>query len=329
MTRIDIYFQAAASLCKDNLLPFIWAHQKKIQIIALMAFSLLAVCYAACSYFSKITAFGSKPSKEIQELMNKLITNPKELLRSSDAGKIDRQPHMEGYPHLGECHCRPALSRPAEVGDLRRTLEVNIVEKIRNKFSTNRPLRILSIGAGRCFQELVLHAHLANLGYRIEWTLVDPLFFIKDDDNHDNINPQAILQEFQTLVVKMSSQSSVKTWFDVESFIGEYVRRQENGFDLPDVILAIDSDLESNFQTIGATVNQQLVCDPGFIRRHFVSTPKYMNDIQKLGLFVRDFKNQRIYAGTRRGQYTEQGFVRYFRANSSNQPQNPNEDFKL
>lgn len=107
-------------------------------------------------------------------------------------------------------------------------------------------MHIVSIGAGGCFQELILHAQLTNKeGYKVNWTIVDKecqaqtvkdfQFFAKILEPTTYVTHIAEMgEEYLEKFVEGSEESSL---VHLEKLIA-----------LPDVVLAIDLGSEPSMQ---------------------------------------------------------------------------------
>ncbi|MBI5274246.1 MAG: hypothetical protein HY860_04245 [Chlamydiales bacterium] len=77
---------------------------------------------------------------------------------------------QERYPHLTECRCE-------QIVPIRASLENASIERISHIYPTNRskPLHILSVGAGNCYQEIVYIIKLIEKGYKnIQLSVIEP-----------------------------------------------------------------------------------------------------------------------------------------------------------
>lgn len=229
-----------------------------------------------------------KPAPQVSQEVSPPITteNLVEALTTIPRSLLNRGV-MKAYPSISECHCCIGLSRDInKFSDIRKRIETKLVQAINNKFPKNQPLKILSIASGGCFQELVLHALLVKSGYTVHWTVIDPTYF-------DSKSSKTV-EDFEKLVKEISPDSKVKAWYDMEGIFAEYQR--ENSPDLPQVVLAIDADL-NHLNEITPELQESMRDDPHY--RRLPQKPNMINDLAKLHLLVSSrFNHPRIQAWT-------------------------------
>lgn len=178
------------------------------------------------------TAEEAGPCPLSEEEKGLLIESPISLLNS-------RPTRMKGHPLITECNCLSGLSR---TGDARYAIERKIIEKITGKVSSGGNVKIMSVGAGGCFQELVLTAQLNLLGYTADWTLVDPGFFSAETRSHAGMET---MEEFGRLIGDLHPDNHFRAFGTVDHVIEERDNRESEGREEPfshDVVMCVDLD---------------------------------------------------------------------------------------
>lgn len=136
---------------------------------------------------------------------------------------------MMGQKNICECACSK-LARDKQ--DSRRELEEGLLQSIQTHFKNVPELNIMSLGAGGCFQELVIHAKISYLfNIKINWILVDPIL---------NSKKNKVLYEFKNLINLLSPDSRVDHIKDDEEAITQL---QQKLCLQPNIFLNIDSRL--------------------------------------------------------------------------------------
>lgn len=86
--------------------------------------------------------------------------------------------HVHFPPYLSECACLDSNHFDRMHNQRRQKIELEMVEFAKEKFSLNKELRYLSLGAGKLLQDFFNISLLMQAGYTsIQVTLVDPSFF--------------------------------------------------------------------------------------------------------------------------------------------------------
>src|SRR5579862_1275465 len=104
-----------------------------------------------------------------------------ELFRTKAPKEILPELHQLGFTSINECRCCPQLSRkkdePADNPDVREIIETELPKTAAQKFKTEEPLTVLSMGPGRGFEDLVQLSKFKEKGFKdINWILVDPFY---------------------------------------------------------------------------------------------------------------------------------------------------------
>lgn len=150
-----------------------------------------------------------------------LIKNePKKLFL--DDGLFFLPPLTTMNGEIGECHCSKIMEREG-----RNSFSTQLVAKVLQHFPKDKPISIVSIGAGACFHELEIHTLLSEKGINIHhWTLIDPVAF----------NPKTVAN-FETMVKWVSPDTNISS---VQSTAVEYFNNLNATANPPDVFLFID-----------------------------------------------------------------------------------------
>jgi hypothetical protein len=136
---------------------------------------------------------------------------------------------MMGQKYISECACSD-LARDKH--SARSELEDGLLQSIQTHFKNVNELNIMSLGAGGCFQELVIHAKITYLfKIKINWILVDPIHSSKKNN---------VFSEFKNLISLLSPDSSVYHIKDDEEAIAQL---QQKICPQPNIFLNIDSRL--------------------------------------------------------------------------------------
>jgi len=185
-----------------------------------------------------ILALTTKKAKKVAKFIKKAISDRPELLFRADGNKFtEKSSFLKQSRYIWECHCAEGLMRPEIYGvkgrkEFTKELSRKIVEVFPND-ELKRPLRILSIGPGGCFHELIQHAVLTNTyGYEIEWTLVDDLSFEETKFN---------FRYFSDLI-RAGTQSTILEMRG-EEFLSEIIDEKRDS--IPDVISIVDIGVPS------------------------------------------------------------------------------------
>jgi hypothetical protein len=104
-----------------------------------------------------------------------------ELFRTKSPNEILPELHQLGFTCINECHCCSEFSRTKDVPtgnpDVREIIETELPKTAAEKFKTEEPLTILTIGPGQGFSDLVELSKFREKGFtNITWILVDPLY---------------------------------------------------------------------------------------------------------------------------------------------------------
>lgn len=104
-----------------------------------------------------------------------------ELFRTKAPKEILPGLHELGFTGINECRCCPQLSRtkdePTDNPDVREIIETELPKTAAQKFKTEEPLTVLSVGPGRGFEDLVQLSKFKEKGFKnINWILVDPFY---------------------------------------------------------------------------------------------------------------------------------------------------------
>lgn len=137
---------------------------------------------------------------------------------------------------LYECDC-----------DLRRTSshkrsqnEKQLIDKLTKQFPLphTEPLTLCSIGSAGCFEELVIHAQLVKLGYKVNWILVDPIYYEQNQPNEHRI-----ICDFKKFAKMISPDIEVQVQRDGIETIDSFKTTGTS----PNAFLMLDSDLEGEW----------------------------------------------------------------------------------
>jgi hypothetical protein len=105
----------------------------------------------------------------VESIQDILIRKPLELLEE------DREiSYMLGDNGIRECACSCEMGRTRPECDDRKRYESLFLSAVRQFIPEKNPIRICAIGAGGCFNELVLHALLTKMEKTVQWVMVDP-----------------------------------------------------------------------------------------------------------------------------------------------------------
>jgi hypothetical protein len=187
----------------------------------------------------------------IHRLRHKLLHHPETLLErdgEDNFGFMLKDP--EWRAPLGECHCCSQYNRAKQGADYRQKVVDYLVgdPKLGRKGaleSLHSPMnkaaiKVLSIGSGMAFQELVIHAHLTELGYKkIEWILIDQIYGWRDTRSPDS---------FQMIAQQLHEKTVVTIETDVDHFFSTGLK--------VDLMLVIDGDW-LNYWNNDPSVNKQ------------------------------------------------------------------------
>ena len=113
--------------------------------------------------------------------------------------------HILSDTFLFECTCKVTNSHNRILpGNTRTKMEHLIVSHIKKTYLNQKQIRLLSLGAGGCLQDLILVAKLAASGVdSIHITLVEPEFTERGDTTFDIQNHNNAYQEFDCLLKRM------------------------------------------------------------------------------------------------------------------------------
>lgn len=204
----------------------------------------------------------TEPEKKIStdDLLKDLVSNPQSCLIRPNPGST--KSIMKGHEHIYECSCKSFFVRSGnEISDLRLKMENSLIRKIKMKFPLpqEKPITICSFASAGCFQELVLHAKLTDLGYKVNWVLVDPIYF--EPQKGDVSKPiqgspesHPTIKQFTNLISEISKSSKDKPTCEVYSDYKQILKREGGGFlkkepkVSPDVFLLIDSELNAEVE---------------------------------------------------------------------------------
>lgn len=118
------------------------------------------------------------PALSRDELMMGLLSDPNSVYTYPSDPRV---PSLKGFPYIRECQCIDGFKREemrTGIPNCRQIAEDAMIKMIQEKF----PLRdhptvtLCSIASCYCAQELVVHAKLIQLGYKVNWLLVDPIY---------------------------------------------------------------------------------------------------------------------------------------------------------
>jgi hypothetical protein len=109
-----------------------------------------------------------------------------ELFRTKSPNEILPELHQLGFKRIKECRCCPQFSRsknnPLGNHDAREIVETELPKIVAQKFKTEEPLTILTIGPGQGFSDLVELSKFREKGFtNITWILVDPIYSKGED----------------------------------------------------------------------------------------------------------------------------------------------------
>jgi len=109
------------------------------------------------------------PSEEVNQKKNSVcLGSPKTLYLWLDPDSFHSSRFHKVYPHIGMCCCG---SHPSKV---RKILHSDILNHIRAGCNEEKPLKIVSIGSGKCLQELSLITALVQEDFQnIQFTFID------------------------------------------------------------------------------------------------------------------------------------------------------------
>ncbi|SRR5581483_3117102 len=179
---------------------------------------------------------------ECEAVMNVFKTGCVELLKgfSEPLLKIDSEYETKSMigmgDDLGECHCCLNMGRNS-----RHAFTKSLAEKIQEHFPEKKEITVVSTGPGASFHELTIHAYLADLGYKIQWILVDP-----------------ILCEISRTVPRFKM---IADWITPDTSVERVCKKADEFFNSPipqaDVFLFIDlwSEVNSQIDFFGSKMN--------------------------------------------------------------------------
>lgn len=160
-----------------------------------------------------------------QALLKILSLCPQAIL---DFSTVDNY-SMLGQPYIYECACSDFAR---DKNTFRGELEEKLLKSIEKHFNSVDELNIMSLGAGGCFQELVIHAKITALfKKKVNWILVDPILSSEKDKT---------LKEFKNLVKILSEYSTVYHIKDDEEAINQL---QTRACPQPNIFLNVDNRL--------------------------------------------------------------------------------------
>jgi hypothetical protein len=246
--------------------------------------------------------FQKRPIK--QELIDVLVNNPEELLTKE--GK------MKDYS-IFECHCVPQLARLKKADDKRKKFVEELIKLMKEKYPLPReePIKICSIASGGCFQELVVHANLVKLGYKVDWCLGDPFYY-----KSENLETHPTIADFSKLIKSMSKETEIKVSYDFQAFFSEYKKLKR------DIFLLIDSDLRGSLTEIelGKFWRKFPRKYDEYIRRHpndfhkKDNTKVEISTLSKIDIVIRNLiPHERIYVFTYKKEGKASFYINYFK----------------
>ncbi|MDR3624129.1 MAG: hypothetical protein P4L16_03195 [Chlamydiales bacterium] len=255
-----------------------------------------------------------KTDQKAQDILNPKRAALIQALTQNPASLLDENGKMKEYPGIAECHCHPSLSRNKD-SDSRGIFETQLIELISKEFhSKKEPLWICSIAPGSCFQEIVLHAKLTELGYQVNWILADPDYLLKTSDEDKKTSSSITtntLDQAKQLFQMIDPKSEIINGHDFEHLFGSLESTNPQfKYPTPQVFLTIDSGLGGNLMPI----------DKEKFDKHAHILPKrfkdnysgYINLLNKLRIQVETLETAKICGILEKDAGNVKAFLQYY-----------------
>jgi hypothetical protein len=140
---------------------------------------------------------------------------------------------------ISECGCVPQFDRKSKMC-IRKNIETTLTDHICDTHPDKSiPVKIMSVGAGGCYQELAMTKKLNDLGYNVKWTLIDPGFFERPGAHASSHNT---LGFFNKLISELNPKNSATAFPNLD------ITQKNPSNKEYDAILMIDLDSSNTFE---------------------------------------------------------------------------------